>query len=517
MTPDIPIAPPQESTVATVQQVSAGESATLRVESHGYIYIVSGNTVLTTDRIRSLLDSAVDPKAAVEALNQAYQDAGYFLVSIRGQVQDRQVVITVVQGRVTELDVTPSLLGFFEGVQGDETLTRNDVLRHAALAESYAAREGKRPKASFAPAGDFGGSRLTVTEEDVPDASPWNASLGFGNYGNRYSSRFLAQGAAAWRPGAGLEVNANYSQGLPSLSDESRGSRYQGGGAGISWVTPYGVYGASFSHTLYRIGEAARPLNPEGDILTWSVSGSQLVFADANSRWIFNEGFTRTDYTVTVFDRFFTLTDQKYDFINLGTTYSRSLQVFGKSATLSASASWMNGLSSREGTFVFDGAGSPDPNFTIWQWGLGYTQDLPAGFRFGVNLSGQEASATLPQNQQWVLGGFGNLTAWYPGVLIGDSGVLLRASVAAPSWSWDRIEMNGGMFVEGGSARTHFTLPGQPEVRRLADVGVSLGARWDKHAGATMAVAVPLWRDNIDKRVVDAERVHLYFSLNFDL
>jgi hypothetical protein len=34
---------------------------------------------------------------------------------------------------------------------------------------------------------------MTVTEEPIKGAKPWNATLGFNNLGSRFSSRYLAR------------------------------------------------------------------------------------------------------------------------------------------------------------------------------------------------------------------------------------------------------------------------------------------------------------------------------------
>lgn len=513
MTPDLPVAPPVEPVVSTSIQSGAVVSRPLRVDSHGYHYEIAGNTLLMAEHVRDLLSASSDPKHALADLNQAYQRAGYFMVTLKADVNAQDVSIRVIQGRILEYAATNDLDPYFSSLRGDEAVDRDTVMTRAARAETYAARQGVRPKLKFAPASTVGGSRLDVTEEPIPDSKSWDMNLGFGNYGNRYSSRFLGQSSAAWRPGAGLEFSANFTHAFPALSDETHGSRYNGGGASTSIVTPYGQYALSFSRTLYQLGDVSNPLNNYGDIRQWSFVGSNLLLADEHSRWAINAGFTHTDYTVKVFDGLYTLVDQKYDFLTLGTSYARSFHFFDKPATISLSVNASRGISDREGTFVYEFSGAPAPDFTLWQWSVGYSQDLWGGARAGLTLTGQHADATLPYNQQWVLGGFASLSAWYPGVLVGDSGQLLRASVSGPDWSVGSFTFTPGVFVETGAASYHYTAPNQAQWHGLSDVGLSVSGKSRFGTTLTFAVAKPIAYHNLDESQVNDERVRLYFVL----
>src|SRR5690606_11165287 len=158
------------------------------------------------------------------------------------------------------------IMTFVRGLQDREDLTIRDQLRASTMAEAYTARQGTRLKAQFAKAEQVGGTKMTVTEEPIPGAKPWNAILAFGNLGSRFSSRYTASASGTVRPGGGLELSAGYTQGLPGLTADSAGSSYKGGQLGASLVTPLGIYSLSYSRTQYTIGERAAPLYPSGDI-----------------------------------------------------------------------------------------------------------------------------------------------------------------------------------------------------------------------------------------------------------
>jgi hemolysin activation/secretion protein len=315
------------------------------------------------------------------------------------------------------------------------------------------------------------------------------------------------------RPGAGLELTANYSQGLPGLSDDSQGSLYHSASVGLSAVTPWGLYSGSYSGTRYRIGQSAAPFYPDGEIAIWGATGTQLAYADEAGRLTLNESFTRTSNVVTVLDGATTITDQHYDFVSAGASFNRAFAAFGANASLAASVTVSKGLSAPAGSFLL--AGAPDTRFALVQGSVNYTQALPMGYAAGLSWSGQWADATVPQNQQWVLGGFGNLTAWLPAVLVGDIGTLARASVSTPAWTWSGLSLTGGAFVEGGTAQRHITPIDTPVSRGLADAGLSVSGNLKGGTSLLVAYAWPIASHNLGQDALDRlDRAHLYFSLN---
>ncbi len=98
------------------------------VVSHGYHYLVTGNTLLSSQSIRKLLDRAASPMEAVGALSAAYRQEGYFLVAVKAAVNGQSIHVMVVQGQITEKNVAPGLGWFYTGLRG-EHLDESDVIR----------------------------------------------------------------------------------------------------------------------------------------------------------------------------------------------------------------------------------------------------------------------------------------------------------------------------------------------------------------------------------------------------
>jgi hemolysin activation/secretion protein len=487
----------------------------IHVDSHGYHYTVHGNRLLGADVIRATIEAQATPQQAVDALLVEYKKAGYPLTAVRAEVNNKLIAVRVIHGRITEVEVTPDLTPFFTGLEDRDDLHRDTVLRRAVVAELYAARQGMRPQIGFAPAAEYGGSKMTVTEEPIPGAKPWSASLSFGNLGSRFSSRYTAGASGSVRPGGGVELTANYLQGIPGLTADSVGSQYWSGTVGGSVITPWGVYGASWNGVSYRIGDRSAPLNPEGNIETGVINGSQIAYATETSRVVLSEAFTWVDNQVFVFDRDFELTNQRYGFVSLGATYFRNMVLLGQSASFSVGLTGLQGVSPPKGTFLPVDLGVPNPRFSMIQGSFTYVQQAPLGIQLGLSLSGQYADSTVPQNNQWVIGGFGNLTAWLPAVLVGDSGLLGRASLQSPTYAWRGYGIGVNAFVESGLVRRHYTPIDSPVTRTLADAGIGITGNTPFGTSLAVAYAWPIASRNVDLDAINRNgRANVYFTLS---
>ncbi len=138
------------------------------------------------------------------------------------------------------------------------------------------------------------------------------------------------------------------------------------------------------------------------------------------------------------------------------------------------------------------------------------------GFSMGVSLSGQVADITdaqrLPSQQQWVLGGYGNLTAWYPGVVSGDSGYLARVFAAAPTWNFWEMSLTPTIYAEAGGSRTSYIYPGVPNSQFLSDYGVGLSGTAFRRGTLNLGYAWPWRTRDVGPEIVDGSRARLFFN-----
>jgi len=512
---DLPATPPAEAPAAVVAPAPAA-SAPIYVDGPEYRYSVVGNTLLSRAEVEKALLSATTPKEAIDALNKAYENAGYLLVIIGGQVDNKLVAFTVLQGRILELDAPEDVRPFLSGLMNRDDLKTNQLIRNSAMLEIYTGRQGMRPKATFSKAQEIGGTKLTVVEEAVPDAKPWSAGLAFNNLSGRFSSRYTVGGNVAVRPGGGLELTAGYTQGIPGLTSDSSGSVYRSAVLGASIVTPLGIYAVNFSKTEYQIGPAGGIANPGGSTEYGGITGQQLVFADPQTRVAVTEGLTWYQNTQTVFEDF-QIVDQRYAVATLGATYNQTFVLWGQNSNFGGGVTLAKGLSPRTGSFLPPDPGVPDPHFLLIQANASVQTTLPFGITAAASVNAQMTDAVLPQAQQWILGGFGNLSAWLPAVLIGDSGALGRLVLTSPPFAWGAFTFSGGGYAEAGVSRLEQRGIGEPHTRGLGDVGLTLSAGTTTGTSLTLTYGFPVWYRNVEGAIrdsADRNRAHLYFTLN---
>lgn len=477
--------------VAERQEVVPVDPASLAakpivVESGGIRYVVTGNTLFSAGRIAEVLRGVKGAEDAVARLKEAYQRAGYFLVSVRAAAGRGRVDLEVIQGKITEARVVPSLRWFYGGLTNRPSVKTSDVIRRTVDAEAYAARQQERPKVSFSPGPDFASSVMEVETRPI-DAfapnplnrpNPWNASVGFGDYGNRFSARYLSDAAVAYRPGYGLEITGGFTNGWDGLNPYTEGGQFQMENGGLSWATPWGVYGVNFTNMQSAFGEVTAPLYPEVNLQSWQVSGQQTVYASESFRWTMNERLTSTRFTEDVFQGAIRLLTQDYGTAQLGTTVSQSFRAFGLPGQVGGTVygvrgTRLGGFSGLEGA-PLEGPGVPTPYFTYYRGSFQYTQSLPEGMQLAFSTYGQIAQNTLPIMEYFVLGGMGNLAAWYPGVLYGDTGYISRAAlIAPPAEAWG-LRITAQLFAETGGARFSSDAAPGPAWHFLSDVGLGL-------------------------------------------
>lgn len=503
--------PPQTPVVKELR-LAAHAGAPLVVHSHGYTYTVNGNTLLPAATLRAVLQKAEAPTQAVQALNAAYIQAGYFLVALRAQVKAHAVTLGVIEGQISKLQAQPDMKRFYDGVEFDPALQESELVRRNILAEAYASRSGLGFRPSVAPGQQPGGTTLTVQTPPQPGFKPISGSVVLGNYGSRYVGGTVLGENLTVRPGGGLELNLGYAHGLPSALKDSAGSRYDAVNAGASLVTPWGFYGLSFARSAYRVGLAAAPLNPTGETQTWGLTGSQLVHGSSTLRVSTTQGLTHVSNVTTVFQNLYTLTDQNYNYGSLGLQVSKNTSLANLPGALNAGVTYNLGLSGPIGTLTKTTPGLPTSRFHYWGLTSNWQQTLPGGWSSNVVFNGQWGLDTLPQNQQWVLGGYGSLTAWTPGVLVGDGGYLLRATLQSPSWQWGRWQMSAQGFAEQGAVTNHYTPAGTSGWQMLSDVGLGFTwtAPWKTQLSLTAARAVA--NKNVTATTLNSQRA-VYFVL----
>jgi hemolysin activation/secretion protein len=516
----VPFFVPPEPPVPHIYHLASPQygARRLTVSSHGYVYSVSGNTLIPEQAIATIIKKSKDPKEAIDSISSYYKKKGYFLVAVKASVESKRINVQIIEGAITQKKIAPGLAWFFNGLEDKNNLVDNDIVYASVLANAYAQRNGKQIQIGFAPSSNPGGSELLVESAPLSRYSPLSGNVFFGNYGSRYASRYLAGGSLSYNIGYGLNISANVTQGLPSLAEASKGSAYTEGGLGASAITPWGIYGFNAGWTHYRIGRVTYPYFPTGNVFTWSLTGSQLLYATPSTRISVNESYNHVSNHVRVGQQLIPggilLTDQVYNYFAIGAQANHAVTVFGHPGSISSGITYNQGVNGSHGTLYNDIPEQPAAQFHYFDANVAWTQTLVQGMNLSINASGQGAFNTLPSQQQWVLGGFGNLSAYYPAVLVGDSGYTGRIQLQSPGWNVKGWRITGSVFAEYGAATSTYLPPRTPAWQYLSDVGVGLNvvAPWGTSISALSAL--PTGHGHVSEAVRNQDRVDVYFVLS---
>lgn len=539
--------PVQEPASSAIQSSTAENMSVIMQDARGYHYEVRGNTLLSTARVQQVLAEASDPRSAVEALQKAYVEAGYFLVGLEPEVVGTTIRIRVLPRSISSVQAPAVLQPYFRSLEDRPDLKYGSLARKYALAESYEQRRGRTLNIDLAPGKTPTEATLRVEEQLNPEASPISFNFGLNNFGNRFAGRYIGQGAVSYQPGAGWELSANYARGF--TFDDEDDSELNAGGVGLSKVTPWGIYGINAAATDYANPNYLSAYNLEGRFRIYSATGMQFLAVSEKSRWLLNEAFTRTENVVDFGDTKTQALDERYNSVSLGLAYGRQLHETGSVDDLNLGLNLAKGLSSRKGSFANEGPVVADPQYFLASSSAVYAPRLPDRLHFGFSAQGQWADTTLPQNQQWVLGGLDRLSAWGPGVTVGDSGFLARLSATSPEFSLGGFGFAASMAVEGGGSRPHALPPttttsttvtvlnpllpllpllppleqvlttkttqeNRPFWQYLADAGLNLQMRYGKGSSLSVGAAWPIASSKIPDQVLDEYRTQVYFVLS---
>jgi hemolysin activation/secretion protein len=186
----------------------------------------------------------------------------------------------------------------------------------------------------------------------------------------------------------------------------------------------------------------------------------------------------------------------------------------GNTGSFNTSLIYNQGVNGSHGTLNNQIPSYPSAQFHYFDASLSLIQALPLGMTASFSASGQGAFNTLPQQNQWVLGGFGSLSAYYPGILVGDSGYSGRLQLQSPSWNYDGFTVSANAYVEAGGTTFTYLAPGQTPWQSLTDVGVGVNLQSPWGTSITALSALPVGWNHVSQQVRRASRVDAYFVLS---
>lgn len=440
---------------------------------------VIGPDVVSQDQLTEAISGAENLSDVVRRIQATYYLAGYPAVRAVYALAEPDLYVQITLGKVSKVEAPERYQQYFDGLSSADPLTDEDLEPARTFASLHADRAGEAAIPTFKPDGD--GSVLRI---EPNDKGPGRSSIGggFGNPGNRFVGRHFVDYFAKHSFTTGDEIRATGRHSVETLDDENDSEGYHEHSLGWGKVTPWGLLAlqgrfVGYQQTL-EVPGLTDPVKFDGSIREVELGWSGLLHAGFFSRWGVGAkvDYTRKDFSTT--DGYPTETDdiqvlqrQEYGSLELSTEYARVLRPMDTPVELGAGVTVRSGLGDNE---------TDDPVTAADLGYLLFRPTLSAKVKFSELLTvrlaaiAQISDDTVPEQQQWVMGGVGNIEAYLPGVASGDSGGLARLQFETSQFHLFGIGIVPRLFAEYGYAKFENASGDAGETQSLADTGVSL-------------------------------------------
>jgi hemolysin activation/secretion protein len=341
-----------------------------------------------------------------------------------------------------------------------------------------------------------------------------------GNEGNRFVGRWLGGVDATWTAESSARLGLSYDRVLPELGGSRGHPKYDGFSAFTDVVTRYGLVKLVGSYADYAYdGIGAENIAfgvPDADprfkasSLGIGTQAERYLFISPTWRWSAAAGATYN----------------RYDIEQVGTAASASEAY--TAVHIGGGGRWYAERSAgRPQAFVdaqlrqsvsdrFEGTGARG-GFHVAGYGGGVSAD-PFGYgRASLSWEAQYTTDPLPQSEQWVLGGLSRLSAWLPGVAVGDRGTFAQARYEIPVYDEDRHDLKVALAVERGTSRFASRSPDLASTLSCASLGVIY--RYARNWVVEARIGEPLEEHAPESFAVDQQRADFYFRMarSFDV
>jgi hemolysin activation/secretion protein len=518
----IALPPPASPQLGAIEQLQPQASGGVVVAFQNYQMHIAASGILDEATINKVVAAADNVSNAVRNISSAAYTAGFPAAQVLYVASGKDVYVVVKPGSISAVRADDALQPYFAGLETAKPLTSRDLEGRRMLASMLADRAGYNIYPVFEPDGN--GGMVLDLQKNVKVQNPTQISIDFGNPGNRYSSRYFLDLGIKTASNYGDEFRLSWREGFPNVDTPPGGDYHE---QNLSWnrVTPHGVFGVAGRYINYNSAPSGLPII--GRI--WSVEGIYLypIMADFNMRWTAQGKVdyidNKKELDSTASTPAFEYAREKYPSVEIATSYARNLGMLDHLWNFEIGGTVRKGVGDSENTTSFPL--NADEKYLLLRgttnlklfWQPNLTTFWNPNLTTGVELSGQYSKDTLPEQQQWVLGGQGNLTTALPGVSQGDTGYLARAytevgGITAPYITG--LDLRPKLFIESGSATYENAKAGQTSAaQRLTDVGLEVGFKYKQWLDGSIAYAKDVSYDNINRLTFDSSNARMYFRV----
>ena len=493
-----------------------GDISTLRADaSRGAVSVAVGRYtlhvhapgVLAEAEIKAAIVGSVDLSNAVRQLTAAAQRRGALVPKTLYARNGNEVYVSIQAGTIGSVSAPPELMPYFEGLSKQNPLRIEDFEKKRLFASVHASRMGE----SFTPVFSAGAGQTyaLLLKPGAEAVNPGSVRINLSNTGNRFTGReFLdldiRRGLAS---GDEISALARTAATVLQIDDQEPGSDYHEYQLGWSRVTPLGLFAASSRYFDYR--QQVQGLAYNGELWITDASYTGVLRSSTTSRITVQ---AKADYIykrLELDSNGLLLQEQPYPSLELGAAWSTSLRFLDRQWLSVATVSTRKGLgsSSRAASAFADlDYWLLRPSYSLRSQGAPWTAEL--------QLSLQYANDTVPEQQQSIVGGIGNLHAYVPGVALGDRGLLVRLVGEYAPHTFYTVSFKPRVFLEFGAAEYSEKASGRPDgVQALTDIGAEVVIGFRPWLEAALAAALPLQSSGVAKQVRDDARADLLFRL----
>lgn len=561
----IDLPPAMPPTPVSMQVVTEKQSATPVLASvGGYTLKISGDHYLAAGQIESIVAAAKSPAQALQLLNAATAREGRLLVRYLYHVSGRTLHVYALQMRVAAVQGDEELKPYFNGLVGDDDLSRAEYERARLMAGVRSQRSGVDYQVSYRfDASQPDAVALHFDGKTREDHDPNRFLLQIGNHGSQFVGRYLASVTGIHDFSTGTRAQWSLQGTISDWGESGSGDDYQHGGfrfdQPFSWglvglegsyvryehdsfdtVTttsgglplPFPVPGATPTTTVQQV-----PFEAHADVARIALFGEHVLSSGVGHRFNIYERLEWVDSEVVRDDNGQVLLDEEYATLELGGKWFGARQTeAGNQWLLNVTVGVRGGVTADRGTL-----GTGDNQQTIInEFG---DQTLPVGersaefvsvlpklgiqyrhrnqWRWRAEWTAQLSDHRVPQHQQWVLGGYNSMSAYLPGALVGDTGHYFISDIER-EWTWPGGPVKASLFVEYGLAEYEEGVSGRApgtggDERQLGDVGIRLDTQLNERLSFSLIAAESVLDDNLSDEYLEAIETDLLLVLKADL
>ena len=549
-----PVIPPAAASADAVIEARRNEGG-VQATIDGVAVKVYGNQYLSDSDLVAVLESAATPAEAVIKLAKRYYEDGHLLVSVNYARLLDSIAIIVHQKSLNQVVGAEELSSYFKGLEGDSDLKMSEFHRAKVLADLRSRRAGYNYEISYTEQG-LNAVDMVLTRTAVENHKATEFIVEANNKGSRFLGRYFGLAGVKHKTESGTQISASYQTAFTDLGESRDGEELNQVSVSVDHPFAQGLYGIDLNYVDYlREPEVAtvqagdcfdllgiplfcqpnqiinKGVELDAEIIQATLRGEQVLYSTPWKQFSLTQRIEFVDSTIERKDSGEMILDENYQVLELGARYSQNrYQSKGHNASRFAANLRLRGGFGDGGTLdsfdeyrePFDTAGVTPPDvaaaartaeFIALLPSASYEQRIADGLTFKANARGQLSDSQLPQQQQFVLGGMDTLSAYLPGVLIGDEGYHLSMALDKAIGELAGIRITPSVFAEMGAIRYQDASGELGDMQSLADAGLRVKFEYGKWLYSEVVAAAPVYDDVADEDFIERLEADFYWRL----